>query len=266
MDEILQLEVMTTKPDAEARARPLLFVHGMWHGAWCWAEHMMPYLAERGYASHALSLRGHAGSEGHEGLRWHSLADYVADLDQVASQLPAAPVLVGHSMGGMIVQKYLESRQVPAGVLLAAAPPAGLIPSTLRFALRHPLVFLKALLTLRMYPVVGTPDLAREALFSVDTPDEQVARHFSRLQNESFRAYLDMMLLSLPRPRRVTTPLLVLGAGDDMLISAGEVEATARAYGTEAEFFPDMGHDMMLEDGWQAVADRILAWLDERNL
>lgn len=93
-----------------------------------------------------------------------------------------------------------------------------------------------------------------------------MARHFSRLQNESFRAYLAMMLLSLPRPRRVTTPLLVLGAGDDMLISAGEVEATARAYGTEAEFFPDMGHDMMLEDGWQAVADRILAWLDERNL
>lgn len=145
----MQLEVMTTEPDSQARATPLLFVHGMWHGAWCWAEYLMPYLAEHGYASYVLSLRGHAGSEGHEGLRWHSLADYVADVDQVASQLPAAPVLVGHSMGGMIVQKYLESRQVPAGVLLAAAPPGGLIPSTLRFALRHPLAFLKALLTLR---------------------------------------------------------------------------------------------------------------------
>ncbi len=30
--------------------------------------------------------------------------------------------------------------------------------------------------------------------------------------------------------------------------------------------FPDMGHDMMLEDGWQAVADRILSWLHEKGL
>ncbi len=50
------------------------------------------------------------------------------------------------------------------------------------------------------------------------------------------------------------------------MISAGEVEATARAYGTKAEMFPDMAHDMMLESGWQSVADRILGWLSERGL
>jgi hypothetical protein len=40
----------------------------------------------------------------------------------------------------------------------------------------------------------------------------------------------------------------------------------ARAYGTQAEFFPNMAHNMMLEAGWQSVADRMLAWLDEREL
>jgi alpha-beta hydrolase superfamily lysophospholipase len=60
--------------------------------------------------------------------------------------------------------------------------------------------------------------------------------------------------------------MLVLGAADDRIISRGEVESMARAYGTTAEFFPNMAHDMIVEDGWQAVADRMLAWLDERGL
>ena len=75
-----------------------------------------------------------------------------------------------------------------------------------------------------------------------------------------------MLGLNLARPKRVQTPVLVLGATDDALISAREVEATARAYGTQAEFFPGMAHDVMLETGWQAVADRTLAWFEEQGL
>jgi hypothetical protein len=97
-------------------------------------------------------------------------------------------------------------------------------------------------------------------------PDEKARGYHSRLQDESYRAYLDMLGLGLPRPERVKTPLLVLGAADDTIIGVGEVEATARAYGTQPELFPGMAHDMMLEAGWQAVADRVLAWLNERSL
>jgi alpha-beta hydrolase superfamily lysophospholipase len=71
--------------------------------------------------------------------------------------------------------------------------------------------------------------------------------------------------LNRPKPDRVTTRLLVLGAEQDACITRAEVDATARAYGTDAEFF-DMGHDMMLEPGWAAVAERICAWLGERGL
>jgi pimeloyl-ACP methyl ester carboxylesterase len=261
----MKLEMISREPESGGRATPLLFVHGMWHGAWCWDEYFLPYFAERGYEAHALSLRGHGASEGHERLRWTSAADYVADVAQVADQLPAPPVLVGHSMGGAIVQKYLESHQAPAAVLLAAAPPRGLLPATLRFAGRHPLAFLKVNLKLSMWPVVATPELAQEAFFSATMSEAQVRAYHEQMQNEAYRAYLDLMLLNLPHPKRVTTPLLVLGASRDTLISAAEVESTARAYGTEAEFL-DMGHDMMLENGWQAVADRVLAWLDKRGL
>ncbi len=70
----------------------------------------------------------------------------------------------------------------------------------------------------------------------------------------------------MPKPRRVRTPVLVLGAADDRLISLRDVEATARAYRTRAEMFPQMAHDMMLEVGWWAVAQRILGWIKAQGL
>ena len=262
----MDMEILTQTPASGARPTPLLFVHGMWHAAWCWAEHFLPYFAQHSYTAHALSLRGHGGSAGRAGLRWTSLDDYVADVAQAVDQMAHAPVLVGHSMGGMIVQKYLTSHDAPAAVLLASAPPQGLIRATLRTLRRHPLAFIQVNLTLSMSPVIGTPRLARETFFSADMPEEQIQGYFERLQDESYRAYLDMLGLSLPRPSQVKTPLLVLGAADDHTITPGEVEATARAYGAQAELLPDLAHDAMLEPGWQRVADRILAWLDERGI
>jgi pimeloyl-ACP methyl ester carboxylesterase len=262
----MQLEVISREPRGEGRPTPILFVHGMWHGAWCWDEHFLPYFAQHGYAAHALSLRGHGASEGHGRLRWNTLADYVADLEQVAAQLPAPPVLVGHSLAGGVIQKYLRKHQAPAAVLLASMPPQGFLPATLRIARRHPLAFLKVILTLSTYPAVSTPELCREMFFSAGMPDDQVAAHFARVGDESFRAYLETLLLLLSRPLRITAPLLILGAANDLAVSVHEVENTAKTYGTRAEIFPDMAHDMMLEAGWQAVADRILAWLDEQGL
>lgn len=60
--------------------------------------------------------------------------------------------------------------------------------------------------------------------------------------------------------------MLVLGAENDRGFSVAEQHATARAYGTEAEIFPDMAHVMMLEPGWKLVADRILSWAVGRGL
>jgi pimeloyl-ACP methyl ester carboxylesterase len=169
-------------------------------------------------------------------------------------------------MGGMVIQKYLESHRLPAAVLMASAPPKGLLASTLRIARKHPLIFLKVNLTRSLYPAVGTPDMCKEVLFSANMPGQQVDAYFARLQDESYRAYMDMVFFNLPRSKRVDTPMLVLGAVNDKAISVYEVEATARAYGVQAEIFPDMAHNMMLEAGWQTVADRILTWLEEHGL
>jgi pimeloyl-ACP methyl ester carboxylesterase len=103
--------------------------------------------------------------------------------------------------------------------------------------------------------------------FSAHTPESLVVRYAERLQNEpGGRWVLDMVFLNLPKPRRVSAPLLVLGGQSDRSVTPQEVHATARTYRTHAEIFPDMGHDMMLEPGWVAVAQRIHTWLCAQGL
>ncbi|MBE7555559.1 MAG: alpha/beta fold hydrolase [Anaerolineales bacterium] len=262
----MQLEVITQAPPAGAHPTPILFVHGMWHGAWCWSEHFLPYFAQHGYQSHALSLRGHGASQGRERLRWTPLKDFAADVAQVVDQLERPPILVGHSMGGMVIQKYLESHRAPAAVLLGSGPPTGLIPATLRVARRQFGSFLKANLTLSLIHVVGTPDLYRKAYFCDNLPEQKLSAYHQRVQDESYRAYVDMMMLNLPRPAKVNTPMLVLGTNTDYILSPAEVEATARAYNAQVALFSDIGHAMMLDTGWQSVANRILDWLNQQGL
>jgi pimeloyl-ACP methyl ester carboxylesterase len=262
----MHLEVITQQPKTNSGLTPLLFVHGMFCSALVW-ENFLPYFAEHGYEAHALSLRGHGASEGHERLRLIRTAEYVEDVVHVAGRLRAAPVLIGHSMGGYIIQKYLETYTAPAVVLLASIPPAGMFKMLVRRAARHPWQSVKCHLTWNPYAMIETPSLAREAFFSADMPAEKLNRHFARLQNESYYAGLEATFFKLPRPGKINPlPMLVLGAANDALYPRGEVEATARAYKTQAEFFPNMAHVMMLEADWQKVAERILKWLREKGL
>jgi pimeloyl-ACP methyl ester carboxylesterase len=109
--------------------------------------------------------------------------------------------------------------------------------------------------------------LARESFFSELTSDSDVVRYSAQLGEEYLGKHVfDMLLLNLPRPDLVTAPLLVMGAEKDVCFTRQEVHATARAYHVEAEIFPKMGHDMMLEPGWDAVAARIHEWLETRDL
>lgn len=263
----LPVEVITTLPArVPPRQTPLLFIHGAWHGAWCWAEHFLPYFSDHGYASHALNLRGHGKSPIRGSVRFARIHDYVADVEEAVAQLPTAPVLIGHSMGGFIIQKYLERHTTPAAILLASPPPTGVRGAALRLA-RLDFRSL-ALVNLRMslYPPVDTPEKMRRLLFSADMPDDLVKEYFGKLQDDSYIGYLDMLLFALPDPTRVKTPLLVLGAADDQNFSITEIEATARAYHAPYEIFPNMAHDMMLEQGWEEVAARIATWLQSRGI
>ncbi len=262
----MKLEMISKYPTGSTYATPLLFIHGMMHGAWCWNVHFLNFFAANGFTAHAINLRGHGKSEGQGKLRWTRIADYVEDIANAVQQLPRPPILIGHSMGGFIIQKYLEDHAAPGAVLLSSPSPAGLLGTTLRIARRQPLGFLKANLTFSLLPVVATPQMARQAFFSKDLPDEQLQEFWKQMQDESYMALLDMIALDLPRSDKVKTPLLVLGAELDNMLKPAEIQATARAYHTQAVIIPGVAHNSMLELQWQAVAERILIWLKEQEV
>ena len=95
--------------------------HGMARGAG--TNSFSIYFAAHGFEAHALSLRAHGASEGRAQLHRCRIRHYVEDVEAVAAALPTSPILVGHSMGGFVVQKFLETHLSPAAFLLASIPP-----------------------------------------------------------------------------------------------------------------------------------------------
>jgi pimeloyl-ACP methyl ester carboxylesterase len=254
------LELIDKGSCSEAHPVPLLFVHGGWHSASCW-DNFLDFFADVGYRAVALSLRGHGASPTAKRFHTCSIADYVEDVRATADNLGGRPVLIAHSLGGFVVQRYLENRDAPAAVLVASVPPQGVLGLATRIWSRHPWISLRSLPVGNLTGFIGTPPLVREHLFSAHTPADIVESCAASVQSEAMRASLIDPLVRRVRSSRVTTPMLVLGAGEDGMVTNAEVRATARAYRTEAEFFPGMGHNMMLEPGWAAVAERIHAWL-----
>jgi pimeloyl-ACP methyl ester carboxylesterase len=260
------LEVIHKGQGTDAHRVPLLFVHGGMHAAWCWDEHFLDYFAEHGFRAIALSWRGHGASTSAKKMSKCSIRDYVDDVRSVIGGLDEPPVLIGHSVGGFVVQKYLERNDAPAAVLMASTPPSGILRSSMRVWRRHPLTAMRANIVGRSHEIFNSPLAAREYFYSPYTPDEVVRSGAARIEPESIRAVFFDQVFGLPAVERISTPLLVLGADDDGLISTAEVRSTARAYGTEAVLFPRMGHNMMVEPEWRDVADHIIRWLADRHL
>jgi len=262
------LEVLAHGPEGAARkATPLLFLHGAYTAAWCWQENYLPHFAAAGYQCHAPSFSGHGGSRRREQLDSYSIDDYVNDVAEVAAALPAPPVLIGHSMGGFVVQKYLEKHAAPAAVLMCSVPPQGLAASAFGMLFGRPGLF--ADLNRLMSGGQVALDSLREALFAQPVSVDDLARYYRLAQPESHRAIWDMSLFNLPHTGAVlkhlpADRLLVLGAEHDLIIPASLVELTARSYGVAAEIFPGMGHGLMLESDWRKPAQRIIDWLEER--
>jgi len=255
-----RLEIISRGNAADSASPPLLFMHGGWHGAWCWDQGFLERVAGQDFEVHAMSLRGHGESAGREHLRRTRVRDFVDDIEEVADSLPSPPVVIGHSMGGFLTQKLMERRRLRGAVLLASMPPDGVGEFLGRLLRTDPVGVLQANLTLRLTSVISTPDRVRRLFFSARTPDEEVELIASRLGDEAFLAYLDMVFADLCEPA-TGTPVLVLGAERDAIFPVETTRRIAAAYATKAMIFPDMAHDMMLEPGWESVADTIVDWV-----
>ena len=257
------LRLVACAPREAARA-PLLLVHGMAAGAWHF-ERWQPFLAARGWPSYAVDLRGHGGSRPAD-IGRVSVLDYVEDAREAMAEVArhhagARPVLVGHSMGGLIVQKLAESTAPAALVLLAAAPPRGISVASLPL-LKRQLRWRYLAPLLRSRPMVGTSADLR-ALCSERFTDEEWDAIFPRFGPESGRAGREISIGAIAvDARRVRAPTLVVAAGDDRFVVPRVARALARKYGATIREVRGHGHLFLLEPGWDGPAEVVAEWLD----
>lgn len=261
-EKINGLEVFSCKPARKTARPPLLFIHGAFAGAWMWTETFMPFLAKAGYPCYAMSLRGHGGSDGREHIDWHSINDYVEDVTQVIDWLDEPPILIGHSMGGFVVQKYLEHHAAAGVILLCSVPPQGLIAAQFHLMFQKPHLF--ADLNSVMGGDCADITTLREALFAGEVDEAMLAAWLTRMQAESHRALWDMSMFNLPNLHQMNRPpMLILGAEKDVLVPAFLVQTTGQTYGLPVHIFREMGHAVTHEKEWPHVAATLRDWLDK---
>lgn len=254
----MTVRLVSVLPEAGSRRHPILFLHGAWHGAWCWEEHFMPWFAAQGFECHAFDLRHHGEAGGPGTLRRSRIRHYVDDLAEAISLVDRPPILVAHSMGGLVAQRYLERHELPGAVLMTPVPIGGVWRATGRTIRRHPLKFLQANLRLDLAPLVDTPRMARSLLYDPDIEDPTVDRLQPKLQGESYLAYLDMLFMTRPRPPLVQSPVAIVIGTEDRIFSVDEARRLAAAYGVEARIVDGAGHDLMVGPRWEETARAVI--------
>lgn len=224
----------------------------------------MDTFAEKGYEVHALSSPAHGGSDPVRGhINLHSLGDYVRALGQVVDSISPRPVVIGHSMGGAILQKYLENHSLPGAVLLASIPAGGIFGFFVRQLVRYPDLFL-SLLMLNTYGYIKTPERAKAQFFGPDSTVEPVAFH-RKLQRESLMIAVQTMFPFASRTKILQgkTPMLVLAGEKDAIFTVEEEKKTAERYDVPLKVFPRQGHNLMVEPMAREVAHYVDMWITE---
>ena len=255
---------------------PLLFVHGSYHGAWCWEEKFMPYFAERGYDTYALSLRAQGGSERGNLQVAGTLESHAKDVASVISTLPRPPIVVGHSFGGLLVQKYLalsHQGSVPAVAgcaFLCSVPPSGNKDIVTRIASTSIPKALKITWAFVTKSFARSIDSCKETFFSNDIPEEDLICYQAKLAACSPVKLLDLRTLNsqLPLtfpvdPSTANLKIYVAGGETDLVVDPPAVEELATFFGVKAHIFPQVAHDCMLDTRWEEVASGFADWIEE---
>jgi pimeloyl-ACP methyl ester carboxylesterase len=242
----------------------VVMTHGAFCGGWAFEAFRAPFEA-RGWTVVAPDLPGHGQARGVAGL---SMSDYAKSLVKLCAEQPEPPVLLGHSMGGLVCQMAARRANARALVLLAPSPPWGVTGSSIEEAIT----------------AFGV-HLADPFWAGAVSPDRHLMRHHSldrasravrdavldRLVPESGRAvrevlnwWLDPFMTTSVGAGRLPMPSLAVAGDRDVVHPAATVRQTAERIGAEFRVMPGMSHWLIGEEGWEEVAQISLDWLDSR--
>ena len=243
---------------------PVIMVHGAFCGGWVFERFREPFEA-LGHRVIAPDLPGHAPGAARGATAGLSMSDYARHIADLCETCESPPILIGHSMGGLVAQLAAARAQVSALVLLAPSPPWGVSGSSMEEAISS--VSLYALGPYWMQAV--DPDFALAKLYSLDRMSREDRKAvFERMTPESGRAlwetlnwWLDPFMTTMVPPAAVGAPALALAGGRDVIHPAATVRQTAARLGADFKVLREMSHWLPGEPGWDEAAQLCLDWL-----
>jgi pimeloyl-ACP methyl ester carboxylesterase len=252
---------LPANPDVEKKA-PLLFIHGSFCSAPIWRPRFMPFFSAHGHDCYAVSLRGHGVDESSWSLHFYGLTEYVEDVKNALEEIGEPCVLIGHSLGGMVVQKFIEDNDCLGAILLNSLPPSGAMSSVIHMMTNSPDLYWSLNNVMLFGPDMMTFDMLKRLLVSDDTHPTSLAEAHGLFQPESLRVINEVALFDIPRRRaKEGFPIAVIGGDKDVMIPTSALRETATFHGADLEIIPDAPHAVMLDKNWQGAAERILAWV-----
>jgi pimeloyl-ACP methyl ester carboxylesterase len=241
-----------------------IMVHGAFCGGWAFEAFRAPFEAA-GFEVLAPDLRGHGEGEPASAVVGVSMTDYAADIAKLCETLPEPPVLLGHSMGGLVAQLAAKRARIRALVLLAPSPPWGVAASSLEeaataFGVQMMGPFASGALQpdeslMRTYSLDRMPKAEREAAVARLRPESALA------VRETLNWWLDPFMTTSVGPGAIAAPSLVVAGQADVVHAPATAKAIAERIGARFEVMAGMSHWLVGEPGWEKVAQAVLRWL-----
>lgn len=253
------------KPTQHKKSKyPIILIHGALFNNEAWNGNFLDFFPEMGYDTYAINLSGHGTNGNKLMLNLYGIDDYTNDVIDLITSLPEKPILIGHSMGGLVAQLVAQKVTIKAAILLAAVPPYGVFRSMTEFFFSSPLSWGKFAAS-TLFPFGKFIETEPPEGIYTTLPPLKIRRHISKnMQRESIRAMLEMMVKNFDiDPLKITFPMTHIGFKDDKIIFPEDVEKTATFYNHSYKIFENMAHVFMFEPQWKEVGVFINNWLEE---
>lgn len=250
-------------------SKTIVLIHGMFVNNESW-KNWKSFFENMGYTVHAPANPGHQGNPSelrdkvHPDLTPTGFETVVNNIVKLIDSLPEKPIVIGHSMAGLVVQKLVELDKVVAGVSIDGAPPKNILPPLSTVKIVWPVInFIKG-----NQAFMGSFDWYKKAFFNT-LSEKDAATAFNEIAvPESRRIARNMVLQSFANVnfKKPHAPLLFIAGGKDNIFPPSLTRKIASSYEsksgiTEYKEFQDKSHFICGEPGWEKVAEYIAQWL-----
>lgn len=254
------------------KTRSIVFIHGLFVNNTSWKQ-WQTYFEAKGFTTYAPANPGHEGDPAalratvHPQLTGTGFEDVVMNIVKLIDTLPEKPIVVGHSLAGLVVQKLVEMDKAVAGISIDGAPPKNI------FA---PLATIKMVLPVvnpfsGNSPFMGSREWYHRAFFNNYSRAESDKLYDQVAVPESRKIARDTLLKPFAKIdfKKPHNPLLFIGGMNDAIFAAAFTKRIADAYKNSkgvADFkaFEGRSHFLCGEKGWEEVAEYVLHWIEKQ--